>query len=46
MHPVLLKIGLFQLRSYNVLIALGGILFFCLLKTLDKRMGLRRSEDF
>lgn len=46
MLPVLLKIGFLELRSYNVLIALGGILFFCLLKTWDKRMGLRGSGDF
>ena len=46
MLPVLLKIGLIQLRSYNVLIALGGILSFYLLKAWDKRMGLRGSGDF
>ena len=46
MYPVLLKIGVFQLRSYNVFIAAGGILSFYLLKTREKKMGLRGNEDF
>ena len=46
MHPVLLKIGFFQLRSYSALIALGGILSFWFLNKRQKEMGLRGSQDF
>lgn len=46
MDPILLKLGTFELPSYRVFIALGGILFFYFLKRRQKEMGLRRKEDF
>ena len=46
MHPVLIIIGFFQLRSYSFFIALGGVLSFCFLKMRQKEMGLRGNEDY
>jgi phosphatidylglycerol---prolipoprotein diacylglyceryl transferase len=46
MHPILLKIGSFQLPSYRVFIAMGGLLYFYLLNRRRKDMGLGGKDDF
>jgi phosphatidylglycerol:prolipoprotein diacylglycerol transferase len=46
MFPTLFHIGSFELRGYAFLIALGGLLYFLLLKTREQRMGLARADMF
>lgn len=46
MHPVLVHLGSYSLRSYAVLTALGGGLSFMFLKTREKEMGLVGVADF
>ncbi|GAB4029992.1 MAG: prolipoprotein diacylglyceryl transferase [Elusimicrobiota bacterium] len=46
MYPVILQIGNFQLGSYTLMAAIGGAVFFILLRRYCVQMGLRNEEEY
>ena len=46
MHPVLIQIGDWQLRSYVALIGLAALVSLAYFKTFERRMGLGGRGDF
>ncbi len=46
MYPILMQIGPFRLRSYDVFVAVGGYLAFRFLKSRESEIGFRRAADF
>lgn len=46
MYPILMQIGSFRLRSYDVFVAVGGYLAFRFLKSRESEIGFRKAADF